>query len=221
MLDALRTFRIHFIIFLCLLLMHSMMPLPAEDLPKEAQKYVADYEKEIAKLRKELVGNLNKSMVKSLKAADLNAANATKAKIEVLEKEISASTTDLSGVISGNGIQVKGDEIIIWDNKEPVSLSTSAHSFSFVMRTPQPVKQIWVRAQARYGSERVVLSIEGRSEAKRAREYNTTFQTAKNNIKITGEHGGSNDPFTYGPLQFKLTEEGEWLDIPTNLLFQK
>lgn len=75
----------------------------AEDLPSDAAKYVEQYESENLKLRKALVVNLNKSMIKATKAGDLNAANAIKAKIEETEK-LTGPTTDLLGNLSTHPI---------------------------------------------------------------------------------------------------------------------
>jgi hypothetical protein len=91
-----KQFKYHIIAFLCLILLHGMIPLPAQELPKDAQKYVAEYEKDVVKLQKALAADLSKVLAKTLKAADLEGANAIKAKIDELEKSTKEST-DLLG----------------------------------------------------------------------------------------------------------------------------
>ena len=69
-----------------LLLLFVLFPAFTSELPSDAAKYVAQSEDEIMKVRKALLVNLNKTMVKATKAGDLDAANAIKTKVEEIEK---------------------------------------------------------------------------------------------------------------------------------------
>lgn len=103
MLACIKEFKYHLIIFVLLLFAHGAVP--AQELPKDAQKYVAEYESDVFKLQKTLAGNLNKSLAKAMKAGDLEGANAIKAKIEDLEKQvIAAQKEDLLGVKNYNPV---------------------------------------------------------------------------------------------------------------------
>ena len=104
MISAVKQFKYHLLTFLLLCIAHGMIPLPAADaLPSDAQKYVMDYEKDLFKARKELVGNLSKSLAKAMKSSDLDAANAIKAKIEEIEK-VNTEKVDLLGAKINNPV---------------------------------------------------------------------------------------------------------------------
>jgi len=85
MLATIKQFRCHLLIMLVLLIMRGMIPLPAAEqsasLPKDAEKYVADYNDDVEKARKDLVKKLERVLVKYTKAGNLDEANAINAKI--------------------------------------------------------------------------------------------------------------------------------------------
>jgi len=197
--------------------------ISAADLPTSAQTALDKAMTDIVKVRQGLIVSLTKAQESATKKGDLEGALAIKAEIERQASQVEAMT-DLLGntkqVTGGTGIKVKGEgePETIWDNKNALPLSVTSHDLSFFLKLPKPSKQVWVRASKGYGSERVVLTLDGKTGDHMAREYTATFTTAKEVIKITGEHRGSNDAFTYGPLQYKLEETGEWMDIPTAAL---
>lgn len=195
--------------------------LSAADLPPAAQTMLDKANADMAKLRQGLIRDLSKAQETATKKGDLDGAMAIKAEIEKQSKEMEANADLLAPArVGSNGIKVRGDgeEDRIWDNKSPLPLSTGSHDLSFFIKLPKPSKQVWIRAAKGYGSERVILTIDGKTGERMAREYTATFTTLKEVVKVTGAHGGSNDAFTYGPLQYKVEEAGEWMDIPTAAL---
>lgn len=195
--------------------------ISAADLPTSAQNVLDKANADIAKVRMGLIKDLGKAQETATKKGDLDGAMAIKAEIERQSKELEGSTDLLGAARPGSmGIKVRGDgeEERVWDNKTPLPLSTVSHDLSFFLKLPKPSKQVWVRAAKGYGSERVILTIDGKSGDRMAREYTATFTTPKEVVKVTGAHGGSNDSFSYGPLQYKVEETGEWIDIPTSAL---
>jgi hypothetical protein len=41
------------------------------------------------------------------------------------------------------------------------------------------------------------------------REFTSTFKTMKGVVRLDGDHRGSNDAFSYEPLQYRLSQEGD------------
>lgn len=209
-----------------LLTLAACVPLFCADqppLPGAAQAALDKAAMDIVKVRQSLVVALTKAQDAATKKGDLEGALAIKD--EIAKQNTAIDAVDLmgntkGGTAGGNGIRIKseGTPDVMWDNQSSIQISTSPHTLSFFVKLPKASKTIWLRAKKGYGDERIILNIDGKSELKMAKEYSAAFVNAKEVFKVTGEHRGSNDAFSYGPLQYKMEVDGDWTDIPAGAL---
>ena len=188
-------------------------------------KLAAESAARIAKVRQGLIGTLTKAQTEATKKGDLDLALFLKQAIQEQQAKVAAGTEERAGAPGGgtaagsSGIKVAGDgHPEIWDNQQPYQMSTSSHQLSAFLKLPSPTKVLLLRARPGYGCERIVWTAEGQGETRLAREFTFTFKIPKEVVRLDGDHRGSNDAFSYGPLQYRLSQEGEWQDIPATHL---
>lgn len=177
----------------------------------------------IAKVRHGLIGTLTKAQTEATKKGDLDLALYLKQAIQDQQAKIDAGRRDAqsragagaSAAGGAAGIKVSSEgRPEIWDNQGSHLMSTSPHQLSAYLKLPAQTKVIALRAKPGYGCERIIWTLDGQGETRMAREYNFTLKTPKEVVRIDGDHQGSNDQFSYGPLQYRLGTDGEWQDIP-------
>lgn len=189
-------------------------------------KIEADAADRVVKVRQVLITALTKAQTEATKKGDLDLALTLKQAIQDQQAKV-AATTSGSGAGqpaagSGSGIKVTADgHPDLWDNQGPYQMSTSPHLLSAYLKLPGPIKSIVLRAKPGYGCERIIWTMDGQGESHMAREYTFTFKTAKDVVRLDGNHAGSNDSFAYGPLQYRIAPDGEWQEIPATQLAPK
>jgi hypothetical protein len=195
---------------------------PAAALPEAAVAILTSEHDQEAALRAKLdqdLGRLHQAAIvrlkrvedRALSAKDLDGAQATKTAILALQPKAEPD--------QGHGILINdAGKSTLWDNTAPIALSADSHTFTFYVTTAEPTHQLYLRSKPGYGCERIILDIEGRSGGHMQRDYGATLTEAKDTFRIDATHTGSNDGFAYGPLQYRLSPDGEWADIPTAAL---
>lgn len=198
-----------------------------------AKKAQDAYRKEIDSVKIKYISDLQKAQAEEVKAGKIDNAKMIKAYIATLKSpsgEVGKADLPEAGDVKNDikDLKTKGKSGIkvvsgkskneIWDNKMPFKMDAGSHTINFILVLDKPVKKIWIRATPGYGSERISYSIENGKPSGLMKEIEYESTSAKAKFDIEGIHSGSNDGFSYGPLQYKDNADDRWKDIPAKML---